>query len=394
MSPNSPHCRTGLDRFERSFPRRWTGARAGLVCHPASVDAVLDHASAVLARSRKVRLRALFGPQHGILGQTQDNMVEWEGFRDPATGLPAHSLYGEVRKPRAEWLRGLDLLVVDLQDVGSRYYTFIWTLELCMEACEEAGLACLVTDRPNPVGGTRVEGPVLDPAYASFVGLRPLPARHGMTIAEIALYLRGRYHPGLDLEVVPMEGWKRAFDFRRTGLPWVMPSPNMPTPDTALVYPGMCLLEATNLSEGRGTTRPFEIFGAPFADARAVVRRLEAFRLPGVVFRPLAFQPTFQKWAGRLCQGAQIHVRDRSAFRPFATGVAVLKAFKELYPKGFAWNPPPYEYEALKRPIDILAGSARLRLDIEAGRDLPVMRSEWEAEARAFAPIRREALLY
>jgi uncharacterized protein YbbC (DUF1343 family) len=390
----SPRCRTGLDRFERACPKRWRGARAGLVCHPASVDASLEHASIRLLRSDRVRLRALFGPQHGILGQTQDNMVEWEGFRDPATGLPAHSLYGEVRKPRPEWLHGLDLLVVDLQDVGSRYYTFIWTLALCIEACEERGIGVLVLDRPNPVGGALVEGPVLDPAYASFVGWRPLPVRHGMTVAEIAVYLRERYHPSLDLEVVPMEGWRRAHGFERTGLPWVMPSPNMPSPETALVYPGMCLLEATNLSEGRGTTRPFEFFGAPFADPRAVARRLEAFRLPGVRFRPASFQPTFQKWAGRLCHGAQLHVTDPRAFRPFATGVAVLAAFRELYPEGFAWKRPPYEYETVKPPIDILAGSARLRLGLEAGRPLEAMREEWAAEVRAFAPIRREALLY
>jgi uncharacterized protein YbbC (DUF1343 family) len=390
----SPRCRTGLDRFERACPKRWRGARAGLVCHPASVDASLEHASIRLFRSSRVRLKALFGPQHGLLGQTQDNMVEWEGFRDPATGLPAYSLYGEVRKPRPEWLRGLDLLVVDLQDVGSRYYTFLWTLALCMEACEEQGIGVLVLDRPNPIGGVLVEGPVLDPAYASFVGLRPLPVRHGMTMAELAVYLRERYHPSLDVEVVPMEGWRRSYGFERTGLPWVMPSPNMPSPGTALVYPGMCLLEGTNLSEGRGTTRPFEFFGAPFADSRAVARRLETFRLPGVRFRPASFQPTFQKWAGRLCHGAQIHVTDPALFRPFATGVAVLSAFRELYPKEFAWKRPPYEYETVKPPIDILAGSARLRLDLEAGRPLEAMRGEWEAEVRAFAPIRREALLY
>lgn len=387
-------CRTGLDRFERAFPKRFAGARAGLLCHPASVGAGLEHAAAVLLRSNKIQLKALFGPQHGLWGQTQDNMVEWEGFRDPATGLPAHSLYGAVRKPKPEWLRGLDLLVVDLQDVGSRYYTFIWTLALCMEACEEAGKAVGVLDRPNPIGGTLVEGPVLDPAYASFVGLRPLPVRHGMTIGEIALYLCDRYYPGLDLAVVPMEGWRRAHDFRRTGLPWVMPSPNMPTPDTALVYPGMCLLEGTNLSEGRGTTRPFELFGAPFADARTLVRRLESFRLPGVVFRPCSFLPAFQKWAGRLCHGAQIHITDAKTFRPFAAGAAILNAFQGLYPGDFAWKRPPYEYETVKLPIDILAGSARLRADLEAGRGLAAMREEWEAEVRAFAPIRREALLY
>ena len=389
-----PSCSTGLDRFERAFPRRWRGARAGLVCHPASVNAALEHASSLLLRSKQVGLAALFGPQHGLLGQTQDNMEEWKGFRDTATGLHAYSLYGAVRKPRREWLAGLDLLVADLQDVGSRAYTFVWTLALCMEACAEEGKGVLVLDRPNPIGGALVEGPVLDPAYSSFVGLHPLPVRHGMTIGEIALYLRDRYYPDLDLSVVPMEGWRRGHDFRRTGLPWVMPSPNMPTPDTALVYPGMVLLEGTNLSEGRGTTRPFELFGAPFAEARAVVRRLEAFGLPGAVFRPASFKPAFQKWAGRLCHGAQVHVADAGTFRPFTTGAAVVKAFHDLYPKRFAWKRPPYEYEREKRPIDLLAGSARLRRGIEEGRGLEAMWEEWAAEVRAFAPIRREALLY
>ncbi|GAB4491185.1 MAG: DUF1343 domain-containing protein [Thermodesulfovibrionales bacterium] len=356
----------------------------GLLAHPASVDRSLRHAVDRFLASKKFRLAALFGPQHGFRGETQDNMIEWGGYRDPVTGLAVYSLYGETRKPRPEMLQGLDLMVVDLQDVGSRYYTFIWTLALVIEACQEQSIPVLVLDRPNPITGSATEGPVLDPAYASFVGLRPLPVRHAMTIAEIALYLKDNYYPALDLHLIPMDGWRRAMWFDQTGLPWVLPSPNMPTLDTAVVYPGMCLLEGTNLSEGRGTTRPFEIFGAPFIEPEKLVQRLGAFRLPGVVFRTLHFLPTFQKHSGSLCGGSQIHVTDRKRFRPFLTAAAVLKAVIELWPAKFAWKQPPYEYEEKLLPIDILAGTDRLRKDLEQGRSLKEMEAWWAAEADRF----------
>ena len=391
---SSAPCRTGLDLFETAFPKAWLGARAGLLAHPASVNRALEHAVQVIRRSKKVRLIALFGPQHGILGQTQDNMVEWEGFTDPDTGLPAYSLYGKVRTPEPEWLAPLDLLIVDLQDVGSRYYTFVWTMALCMEACARAGKKMLILDRPDPIGGEAMEGYVLDPAFASFVGLHPIPVRHAMTMGELAVYLRACHYPELDLKVLKMRGWRRGDWFDATGLPWVMPSPNMPTLDSAAVYPGMCLLEGTNLSEGRGTTRPFEIFGAPFVDSAALVKRLEQFRLPGVYFRPLSFQPTFQKWEGRPCRGAQIHVTDRRIFQPFKTGVAVLKAMLDLYPGQFKWKRPPYEYEYRKMPIDILAGTPVLRRRLEEGATLDRMEREWNAGLAAFRKVRKDALLY
>ena len=385
---------SGLDRVERLWPGDLKGARAGLVVHPASVDRRLRHAISVCAGSKKFRLTALYGPQHGILGQTQDNMIEWEGFRDPATRLPVYSLYGRTRKPLPGMLKDVDLLVVDLQDVGSRYYTFIWTLELCMQACHEAGKAVIVLDRPNPLTGLGTEGPVLDPEYASFVGQRPLPVRHGMTIGEIGLYLCAEFYPGLDYRVVTMTGWSRKQWFDETGLPWVLPSPNIPTLDTALVYPGMCLLEGTNLSEGRGTTRPFEIFGAPFVHPETLVRVLDEFRLPGVAFRPLSFLPTFQKHANMLCGGAQIHVTDRGRFKPFKTGVAVLKAIHNTWPREFAWKQPPYEYEEIKMPVDILAGTDRLRKGIEAWKDLDEMEAWWKTESRAFERVRKRYLIY
>jgi len=385
---------TGLDLIDKLWPADLKGARVGLVVHPASVNGRMEHAVAVCMHSRKFKLAALFGPQHGILGQTQDNMVEWEGFRDPATGLPVCSLYGKARKPRPEMLDAVDVLVIDLQDVGSRYYTFIWTMDLCMQACREAGKAIVVLDRPNPLAGHITEGPVLDPGFASFVGLRPLPVRHGMTIGEISAYLRDTFYPGLDQDIIPMQGLKRTMWFDQTRLPWVMPSPNMPTPDTALVYPGMCLLEATNISEGRGTTRPFELFGAPFIHPETIVNVLNEFKLPGVLFRPLSFQPTFQKHAGLLCGGAQLHVTDREKFKPFKTGVAVLKAVHDTCPRDFAWKQPPYEYDEVNLPIDILAGTDRLRKDIESGKDLDGMEKWWQEETKSFEKIRKKCLLY
>jgi uncharacterized protein YbbC (DUF1343 family) len=387
--------KTGLDLFEMAWPERLNGSRAGLLVHPASVNSGLEDITGIFLRSGKLEIKALFGPQHGIRGETQDNMVEWRGFRDKKTNLPVFSLYSRTRKPEPSMLRDIDVLVVDIQDVGSRYYTFIWTLELCMQACVETEKSVVVLDRPNPVGGLRTEGPVLDMTYGSFVGRRPLPVRHGMTIGEIGFYLRDTFYPSLNFHVIPMRGWKRKMWFDETGLPWIMPSPNMPTLDTAIVYPGMCLLEGTNISEGRGTTRPFELFGAPFIDPEALAKRLEEFRLAGVVFRPLHFKPTFQKYSGILCGGAQLHVTNRERFRPFRTGVAVLKTVYELYPGYFRWRKPPYEYETKKLPIDILAGTDRLRRDIEKGVSLDMMEEWWKEQCSGFQRrVRRNYLIY
>lgn len=386
---------TGLDILEKQWPQKLKGARAGLLVHPASVNRKLEHASDCLLKSGKLELKALFGPQHGIRGETQDNMIEWEGFRDKKTGLPVYSLYGQTRKPGAAMLKDIDVMVIDMQDVGSRYYTFIWTMDLCMQACLEAGKSVVILDRPNPLGGVHTEGPVLDMDYTSFVGQRPLPVRHGMTIGEIAGYLKNEFYPSLDFHIVPMKGWERKMWFDQTGLPWVMPSPNMPALETAVVYPGMCLLEATNLSEGRGTTRPFEIFGAPFIDTDVLVSRLNDFKLAGVIFRPMYFQPTFQKHAGKLCGGTQIHVINREKFKPFKTGIAILKTVHELYPGQFKWKKPPYEYETKKMPIDILAGTDSLRKDIEEGVSLEQLEDSWKSQCLEFKKkVYKKYLIY
>jgi uncharacterized protein YbbC (DUF1343 family) len=370
-------CLTGLDVLIRDRFGPLHGRRIALLCNQASIASDLRHSLDVFLEARDAAhldIAAVFGPQHGLWGHTQDNMIEWEGGRDARTGLPVYSLYGERRKPSPESLQDVETFVVDIPDVGARSYTFIWTMALCLEACSEAGIPVVVLDRPNPLGGVRVEGPVLEPEFASFIGLRPLPMRHGMTVGEVARRLQREYHPSLQLDVVEMEGWDRERYGDETGLPWAAPSPNMPSVETAVVFPGMCLLEGTNLSEGRGTTRPFETFGAPWLDAWDLAAALNALDLPGARFRPLPFEPTFDKHAGRLCGGAFLHVLDRDAFEPVLTGIAVLQTVRRLHPDAFAWRPPPFEYEAEKMPIDILAGTDRVRRAVEEGWGLDEVR--------------------
>jgi uncharacterized protein YbbC (DUF1343 family) len=347
-----------IDHLRELWPKKFRGARVGGLLHPASVSSKLGHASHILEQQNAdlFRLAAFFGPQHGFRGETQDNMTEWKSFEHPRLGIPIYSLYGEHREPTAQMLEDIDLLLVDLQDIGARYYTFIWTMYLCMRACEKAGVHVLILDRPNPINGIATEGPALNPEYQSFVGLHSVLVRHGKTIGELAQQFRDEAFPDCVLSIFPMKNWERAMWFDQTGLRWVMPSPNMPTLDTATVYPGMCLIEGTNISEGRGTTRPFEIFGAPFIDAEVLCRELTNLKLPGVYFRENYFQPTFHKFAGQLCGGAQLHVTDRESFRPFMTGVEIIKWIRKIYGEQFQWKQPPYEYEWKRLPIEILIG--------------------------------------
>ena len=347
-----------LGHLDELWPPKFRGARIGALLHPASVSSRLEHSSRILERYNNdlFRLAAFFGPQHGFVGQTQDNMVEWKTYEHPRLRIPVYSLYGEYREPTAEMLKGLDVLLVDLQDIGTRYYTFIWTMYLCMRACEKHGVAVVVLDRPNPTNGVTTEGPLLDVNYKSFVGMHSIPVRHGRTIGELAQQFRDEVFLECRLSILPMKNWKREMWFDHTGLPWVMPSPNMPTLDTATVYPGMCLLEGTNISEGRGTTRPFEIFGAPFIDGEKLCNELSKLRLPGVFFRENYFQPIFHKLIGELCGGAQIHVMNRNEFRSFQTGVEIIRQVRKIYPEQFQWKQPPYEYETEKLPIEILLG--------------------------------------
>ncbi|RPI22999.1 MAG: DUF1343 domain-containing protein [Acidobacteria bacterium] len=386
--------RTGLEVLLADRLELLQGKRVGVVANPSSVNASLEHAVDLLYRHPDVRLTTIMGPQHGARGETQDNMIEWEDYRDPVTRLPVYSLYGKTRKPTPEMLKDVDLLIFDVQDVGARYYTFVYTMTLAMQACGELGLEMVVLDRPNPIGGSQIEGPVLDPDYRSFVGLFPLAIRHGLTVAELARYFSAECGVACRLEVVPMTGWHREMYFDETGLPWIMPSPNIPTLDSAVVYPGLCLLEGTNVSEGRGTTRPFELSGAPWVDPNTLVKMLERLDLPGVTFRPVHYIPTFHKWSGTMIGGLQIHVTDRGAFRPFLTGVALIKAYRELGGEQFRWKDPPYEYEYEKWPIDILFGNATIRQQIERGDSLEQIEAGWQQELNTFAEKREKYLLY
>ncbi len=383
----------GVDRFLAGEGEHLRKAALGAVVHPASVTSrLVPTADAILDAG--FRLRALFGPQHGMWGEKQDDMVESASFRDPHTGLPVHSLYGRVRRPTADMLRGLDALLFDLQDVGVRVYTFVWTMALAMEACAEAGVRFVVLDRPDPIGGEIREGPVLRDGFSSFVGLHPVPLRHGLTCGELARWLVGARGIACELEVVPCGDWRREATWPATGLPWVGPSPNLPTPDSCVVYPGMVLLEGTNLSEGRGTTRPFELFGAPYLDPHALAEALSALDLPGVAMRACRFEPTFQKHAGRVCGGAQLHVTDPAAFRPVRTAVAVLRTVKDLAPDAFEWRPPPYEYEETLMPIDLLWGHDGLRAGVDAGRPLADLMAGVQEEADGFGHAVERWLLY
>jgi uncharacterized protein YbbC (DUF1343 family) len=390
---------TGLERLLEAGPEcagLSDGVRVGLVAHPASVSRRLEHAVDLVARDPRVSLVQLFGPEHGLRGEAQD-MEPVEGAADRETGLPVCSLYGDdarsLRPGRAE-IEALDAVVCDLQDVGSRYYTFIYTMAHVMEAARDAGRPVVVLDRPNPIGGRVVEGPVLDPSLSSFVGRYAIPVRHGMTTGELAGLFNEAFGIGCDLRVVAMTGWRRSMSFDDTGLPWVAPSPNMPTPDTARVYPGGCLIEGTNLSEGRGTTRPFELVGAPWLGGTALAAALEAERFPGVRFRPTVFRPMFQKHAARTCGGVQVHVTDSEAFRPFSVYLALIRAARTQDRAAFDWRREPYEFESDRLAIDLLLGRHDLRPMLEGGASVGEMEAVWAAGLAAFRELRDRHLLY
>jgi uncharacterized protein YbbC (DUF1343 family) len=384
--------RLGTDRLLEST--RLRGARVGIVCNHASVDRGFAHIVDRLAVDDGVTLGAIFGPQHGFRSDVQDNMIETPHRDDPGRRVPVYSLYSETREPTAEMLRGLDVLVVDLQDIGARIYTYIYTMANCLRAAARHGVKVVVCDRPNPINGVDVEGAALVPGFESFVGQFPIPMRHGMTIGELARLFNAHFRLGAQLEVVEMEGWRREMFADETGLPWVMPSPNMPTLDTAVVYPGTVLFEGTLLSEGRGTTRPFELLGAPGIEAERFAREMNALGLPGAFFRPAMFEPTFQKHAKQACGGCQVHVTDRRAFKPVLTGAALIAMFHREAPSQPLWRQPPYEYEHDKLPIDILAGSPQFREQIEAGTSAARMAESWRADEDAFRALRAPYLLY
>jgi uncharacterized protein YbbC (DUF1343 family) len=386
--------RLGIDVLLERDRKLVAGRRVGVVSNPASIDGAFRHTADRMADDPDVELTALFGPQHGFRSDVQDNMIETPHVTDARRRVPIYSLYSETREPTADMLRGVDVLLIDLQDVGTRVYTYIYTMANCMRAAARHGVRVVVCDRPNPVGGVAVEGATLRAEYASFVGQFGIPLRHGLTIGELARLFNDAFGINAALDVIPLEGWRRSMYFDETGLPWVMPSPNLPTLDSAIVYPGAVLFEGTMLSEGRGTTRPFELVGAPWIDGDRLAHAMNARGLPGVHFRAVFFEPTFQKHARQTCGGCQIHVLDRTRFEPVRTAVDLIAEFRAQNPARFAWREPPYEYEHEKAPIDILYGSDRLRTAIEAGKSSAALSAEWRADSDAFRREREKSLLY
>lgn len=346
-----------------------------------------------LFRKHDLNVAALFGPQHGIFVQTQDNMIEWNDQKK--SGVPVYSLYGKHREIQDYMAENIDVMVFDLQDIGTRYYTYIWTLYYLIKVCGKKDIPLIVLDRINPLNGKTIEGPVQESDFLSFVGLHPIPVRHGMTAGELALLFNKVMNFECNLEIIEVENWTRSDDFSDTDLDWFLPSPNMPSFNTALVYPGMCLLEATNISEGRGTTRPFEIFGAPFLNCEEFIKELERYSLPGVSFYPYVFKPTFNKFTDKNCNGFFLNVYDKNEFRPFLTGVLIIYLLKKLYPNHFKWKEPPYEYEYQKMPIDILYGSSSFREMIDKDNfNLTKLEEKWNHDKLKFSNLREEFLLY
>lgn len=393
----------GLEVIAHNPARTRAWGRCGLLVNQASVDRTITPSQLVLKKALRGRLAVLFSPQHGLFADKQDNMVESGHGRDVLSGLPYFSLYSDVREPRDDMLEGLETVIVDIQDVGTRVYTFVYTMAGIMRRCARLGKRVVVLDRPNPIGGTRVEGNVLEADSRSFVGEYPLPMRHGMTIGELAVWINGQEARPVELEVVRMRGWKRSMHWHDTGRAWIMTSPNMPTPETAEVYPGMVLLEGTNLSEGRGTTMPFLTIGAPYIhDVKEWLNTLrELCNLSGLAIRPALFEPTFHKFAGQTCRGIQWIVLHPSRICAYQLGLGVLLATMHVTPDAFRYKDPPYEYETIRPPIQLLLGSAALARRLETiahktltRKTLPDLESEWEEGRRAFLRQRKECLLY
>ncbi len=385
---------TGLEVFLQAPLRSISGKRVGLLSNQASTDVNLIHSRIRLQNVFGKEMTCLFSPQHGFFSEKQDNMIESGHDIDSETGLPIYSLYGESRRPNKEMYDAIDTLLIDLVDVGTRVYTFLYTMAYCLEAAAKYGKKVVVLDRPNPIGGQAIEGNILQDDCTSFVGLYPIPMRHGLSFGELALFINNEFSLGAELEVVPMQGWRRSMYFRDTGLPWVFPSPNMPTPETAIVYPGQVIWEGTNVSEGRGTTLPFELVGAPFFEHEPILKILKKNPLPGCYFRSLVFEPTSGKWAEKACQGFQIHVTEEKEFLPYRTSLALLQAVMSLYPDKFLYKDPPYEYEYERLPMDLILGSTKVRKQLESGVSILAIEQQWQNDLEEFNRKRKKYFLY
>ncbi|MDR1312377.1 MAG: DUF1343 domain-containing protein [Deltaproteobacteria bacterium] len=392
MRFREPRVQTGLTVFLKSHLDRYKGKSLGLLCNQASVGPDLRHALNLLDDRMPGAVKAVFSPQHGLYGAMQDNMEESPHSALP-DGRPVWSLYGESRSPSPGMLDGLDAVICDLQDVGVRVYTFTQTVFLMMDACAKAGVEMVILDRPNPVNGLVMEGSILSPSMASFVGMTPVPLRHGATLGEHAAFRNAFSENPCELTVIMMEGWERGMDFVDTCLPWVPPSPNLPTSASAMLYPGTVIFEGTNISEGRGTTKPFQVVGAPYVELAPLLARLNSKKIPGAVFRPVEFRPMFGKWSGQVCRGAEIHPID-PRFRPFLAALSFLEAVLRLWPDDFALKEPPYEYETERRPIDLILGCPNLFDDLKDGVNAEEICFNLEPPIKAFDRRRRERFLY
>ena len=389
-----PSVSLGLEQLMTSVPSQWRNARIGLLCNASSVDSHLVHSRQRLQSVFGDRLKALYSPQHGFFAEKQDNMIESDHRKDSLLGIPVFSLYGETRIPTKEMLDPIDVLLIDLQDVGTRVYTFIYTMSYCMEAARKFGKKVVVLDRPNPIGGECVEGNCLDPEWTSFVGRYPIPMRHGMTIGELATLFNDAYGIGCDLEVISMQGWRRRMFFQETQLPWVAPSPNLPSPVSAIVYPGQVIWEGTNVSEGRGTTQPFELFGAPYIDPDRVLDAIDPESMAGAFLRIIEFEPTSNKWQGDICRGFQMHVTDTQRFMPYRASLCLLQAIQQCHESDFDWKAPPYEYEHEKRPIDLILGSRDIRRQLCENISISSLEIDWQSGLNAFDDLRQAYFLY
>lgn len=391
---NMTRVQTGLENFIESPPKWIFGYRIGLLCNPASVNADFNHAGELIRRKFPDQLQMLYSPQHGFFAEKQDNMIESDDMIDPLSGIPVCSLYGRTRIPEKKMFDPIDILIIDLQDVGTRVYTFIYTVSYCLEAAKKFGKKVVILDRPNPVTGCMTEGNLLTLECASFVGRYPIPMRHGLTIGELAVLINHDHGIGCDLEVIPMHGWKRKMFFKDTGLPWIPPSPNLPSPVSAMVYPGQVLWEGTNVSEGRGTVLPFEVFGAPFINIQTLRSTLDKIEFPGIILRPVIFEPTSNKWAGAACKGFQIHVTDPYEFKPYSTTLKLLQTVIFHHANRFQWKIPPYEYEFERQPIDLIIGDKDIRRRIENFDEIDHIEKCWMVELEAFTQKSRKFYLY
>ncbi len=386
--------KTGMERFIKSPPKWVYNKHLGLLCNPASVDSKFNHSRELIHKLFPGKLKALYSPQHGFFAEKQDNMIESENIIDPVLNIPVFSLYGGTRMPDKEMFDPIDILIVDLQDVGTRVYTFATTMSYCLEAAKKFNKKVLILDRPNPVGGTMVEGNCLSLEFTSFVGRYPIPMRHGLTLGELALLFNNEYGIGCNLEVVRMKNWKRSMFFNNTGLPWIPPSPNLPTPMSAMVYPGQVLWEGTNVSEGRGTTQPFEIFGAPFINREKILSSIDYNTMPGMFLRPVAFEPVSNKWKNRLCYGFQIHVTDKYEFKPYLTSLKLLQTIIFHHKKHFKYKQPPYEYEFKRMPIDLITGDIQIRKKIESLDKIENVEQSWQKNLKSFKELSKKYYLY